>query len=107
MLYKLDKKDDKFASLDPLPFQGLPLEKELEDLLAQNLFDVLFEESNLMPIFQERAWQEEADIYALNRAGDLVIFELKRDGAGAGRFTRPCAIARRRAASTTRNCNAS
>lgn len=84
MLYKLDKKDDKFASLDPLPFQGLPLEKELEDLLAQNLFDVLFEESNLMPIFQERAWQEEADIYALNRAGDLVIFELKRDGAGGG-----------------------
>lgn len=84
MLYKLEKKDGNFASLDPQPFHGLPLEKELEDLLAQNLFDVLFEESNLMPIFQERAWQEEADIYALNKAGDLVVFELKRDGAGAG-----------------------
>ena len=84
MLYKLDKKDGKFSSLDPQPFRGLPLEKELEDLLAQNLFDVLFEERNLMPIFQERAWQEEADIYALDRDGNLVIFELKRDGAGAG-----------------------
>lgn len=84
MLYKLDKEDDKFASLDPMPFHGLPLEKELEDLLAQNLFDVLFEESKLMPIFQERAWQEEADIYALNERGDLFVFELKRDGAGAG-----------------------
>jgi len=31
-----------------------------------------------MPIFQERQLQPEADIYALNREGDLVIFELKR-----------------------------
>ena len=31
-----------------------------------------------MPIFQERQLQAEADIYALNTAGDLVIFELKR-----------------------------
>ncbi|MFO0885903.1 MAG: hypothetical protein U0894_17245 [Pirellulales bacterium] len=27
--------------------------------------------------------QEEADIYALNEKGELVIFELKRDGVGA------------------------
>ncbi len=31
-----------------------------------------------MPIFQERQLQAEADVYALNKAGDLVIFELKR-----------------------------
>ena len=31
-----------------------------------------------MTIFQERQLQAEADFYALNKAGDLVIFELKR-----------------------------
>lgn len=85
MLYKLTQSPDKhFQAIDPVPFEGLPKEKELEDLIAQNLWDVLFENNNLMPVFQERAWQEEADIYALNRQGDLVIFELKRDSAGAG-----------------------
>lgn len=85
MLYKLSKTaGDKFAAIDPLPFTGLPREKELEDLLAQNLWDVLFEGNELMPILQERAWQAEADIYALNREGELFIFELKRDDAGGG-----------------------
>jgi hypothetical protein len=84
MLYKLGKSARRFDSIDPLPFSGLPLEKELEDLLAQNLWDVLFEGSQLMPIFQERSWQPEADIYALNEQGDLVIFELKRAHADGG-----------------------
>lgn len=84
MLYKLEKYHDKFNSIEPLPFAGIPLEKELEDLLAQNLWDVLFEGSQLMPIFQERAWQPEGDIYALNEQGDLVIFELKRAHADGG-----------------------
>ena len=44
---------------------------------------MLFEGNELMPICQERPQQEEADIYALNERGELVIFELKRDGAGA------------------------
>ena len=84
MLYKLGKSAQTFDSIDPLPFSGLPLEKELEDLLAQNLWDVLFEGSQLMPIFQERSWQPEADIYALNEHADLVIFELKRAHADGG-----------------------
>ena len=84
MLYKLGKSAKKFDSIDPLPFSGVPLEKELEDLLAQNLWDVLFESSQLMPILQERSWQPEADIYALNEQGDLVIFELKRAHADGG-----------------------
>lgn len=84
MLYKLGKSANSFDSIDPLPFYGLPLEKELEDLLAQNLWDVLFEGSKLMPVRQERAWQPEADIYALNEQGDLVIFELKRASADGG-----------------------
>ncbi|MGH8559601.1 MAG: hypothetical protein ACRESZ_19545 [Methylococcales bacterium] len=52
--------------------------------MAQNLWDVLFETSQLMPIRQERSWQPEADIYALNDKGDLVIFELKRAHADGG-----------------------
>jgi len=84
MLYKLNKIGNKFVAMDPLPFSRIPLEKELEDLLAQNLWDVLFEGSELMPIFQERVWQPEADIYALNEQGDLVLFELKRAQAQAG-----------------------
>jgi hypothetical protein len=84
MLYRLGRSAQAFDSIDPLPFSGLPLEKELEDLLAQNLWDVLFEGSPLMPLFQERSWQPEADIYALNEQGDLVIFELKRAHADGG-----------------------
>jgi hypothetical protein len=84
MLYKLTRSKDRFDAIDPLPFWGLPREKELEDLLAENLWDVLFEGNELMPILQERAWQAEADIYALDRQGDLFIFELKRDDAGGG-----------------------
>jgi hypothetical protein len=84
MLYKLSKSAQTFDAIDPLPFSGLPLEKALEDLLAQNLWDVLFEGSQLMPISQERSWQPEADIYALNEHGDLVIFELKRAQADGG-----------------------
>ena len=84
MLYKLGHSTPGiFDSLKPLPFQNLGLEKHLEDLLANNLLEVLFEDE-LMPIFQERSWQAEADIYALNRKGDLIIFELKRGGAGGG-----------------------
>src|ERR1035438_4053833 len=84
MLSKLGKRQDKFDSIEPVAFKGLPKEKELEDLLAKSLWDVLFEGNELLPIFQERSWQPEADIYALNRQGDLIIFELKRENADHG-----------------------
>jgi hypothetical protein len=84
MLYKLVKKQDKFDSIEPIAFKGLPREKELEDLIAKRMWDVLFEGNELMVIRQERAWQPEADIYALNKQGDLIIFELKREHADAG-----------------------
>jgi len=84
MLYKLGMSGKRFDSIEPMSYKGLPKEKHLEDLIAQNLFDVLFEGNELMPIKQERQWQPEADIYALDRKGDLFVFELKRDDAGAG-----------------------
>lgn len=69
--------------LSPVTYLSLnnlkKLEKDLENLLADNLFEVLFEDSPLMPIFQERQMQAEADIYALDEKGNLIIFELKRD----------------------------
>jgi len=86
MLYKLQKTADKFDRIEPLPFKDFSsfghVEKDLEILIADNILDVLFEDSGFMPIFQERLYKAEADIYALNEHGELVIFELKRSNAG-------------------------
>ena len=52
-------------------------EKDLENLLAKHLQVLFTEDSLLMPIFQERPMQPEPDLFALDRWGNLVIFELK------------------------------
>ena len=52
-------------------------EKHIEDYIANNIKEVL-PTIDLMTIFQERKWQEEPDIMAMNGQGDLYIFELKR-----------------------------
>ncbi len=87
MLYKLTIAHNGAKDLEPLPFLDFAdlgkIEKDLEVLVATHLLDVLFEDAALMPIFQERPMQAEADLYALNRAGNLVIFELKRGLAGS------------------------
>ena len=78
----LSNTDQGLGTLEPLSFLNVDdlqrTEKDLENLLADHLMDVLFEDAALMTIFQERQLQAEADLYALNKAGDLVIFELKR-----------------------------
>lgn len=88
MLYKLGSSGGNFDKLEPVAFKDFSsfgkLEKDLEDLIAKSILDVLFEDSSLMPIFQERQYQAEADIYALNEKGELIIFELKRAAAGEG-----------------------
>lgn len=87
MLYKLKETQNTFHGLEPIPFLDFSrldrVEKDLENLLAEHLLNVLFEDAALMPMFQERALQAEADLYALNKEGDLVVFELKRGLAGA------------------------
>ena len=87
MLYKLAIDNDGCKDLVPLPFLDFAdlgkIEKDLEVLLATHLLDVLFEDAAVMPIFQERPIQAEADLYALKRDGSLVIFELKRGFAGS------------------------
>ena len=86
MLYKLGSTNGKFDRLEPLPFKDFSsfgqLEEDLEELIARSILDVLFEDASLMPIFQERQYRAEADIYALNERGELIIFELKRGAAG-------------------------
>lgn len=84
MLFKLQESDNSIE-IEPLGYKDFSsfgqLEKDLENLIAKNILDVLFEDAKLMPIFQERQYQAEADIYALNEKGELVIFELKRSSA--------------------------
>ena len=86
MLYKLSPMTVALGALEPLPFLDVAdlqqREKDLENLLATHLLDVLFEDALLLAVFQERQLQAEADLYALNRNGDLVIFEVKRGVAG-------------------------
>jgi len=86
MIYKLDTDGDKLTGLDPVPFydfgQLSKLEKDLENLLAENLLNKLFEDNALMPIYQEKPYDSLADIYALTEKGDLVVFELKRGIVG-------------------------
>lgn len=86
MLYKLSSTNGTFDRLEPVAFKDFSsfgqLEKNLEDLIAGSILEILFEDASLMPIFQERQYQAEADVYALNREGDLTIFELKRGVAG-------------------------
>jgi len=88
MLFELQLEDDDTDGLEPLPFLNLKqidrLEKDLENLLADHLYQTLYQQAPLMPFFQERSLQKEADLYALDEDGNLVIFELKRGGAGAG-----------------------
>ncbi len=85
MLFRLSR---DFATLEPLPFRDVSAyqqrEKDLENLIATNLFETLFEGMPLLPFFQERNYQAESDIYALDRSGDVVLFELKVGTAGTG-----------------------
>ena len=88
MLYKLKSAEGRFFGIERMPFRDFASfgqrEKDLEDLIAQNLLDDLFEEAGLMPVCQERQGQPVADIYAVNATGELTIFELKVGTAGAG-----------------------
>lgn len=90
MLYKI-KKNGLPNVIEPVGFKDFAeislLEKDLENLIAKNLFGVLYESNNLLPICQERQGQAISDIYALDRAGNLVIFELKRSTAGEDAVT--------------------
>ena len=79
MLYQLNSDNpalsEKVASRPPEHFSLL--EKNIEDFVSSRLAEFVSEE-HLMLIGQERKWQEEADLLALDKTGILYIFELKR-----------------------------
>lgn len=77
MLYKYNK--DVIEALPYLDYTHLKgIEKDLENLIVKHLDELYTMNGQLMPIFQERKWQEEPDILALDKEGNLIIFELKR-----------------------------
>lgn len=81
MLYKFQKgQEQEQVQVEKVPFHNINKvkgkEKDLENLLANHLQD-FFSDPVLMPISQERNWQEEPDLMALDENGTLYIFELK------------------------------
>ncbi|MBC8520391.1 MAG: hypothetical protein H8D26_00135, partial [Methanomicrobia archaeon] len=85
MLFKLpDVEKAQSAGLKAIKIKSISnagwKEKDLENLLANNITQLIREEY-LMTIGQERPLQEEPDILALDRQGTLYLFELKRDKA--------------------------
>lgn len=53
-------------------------EKHLEEILSDMIGETIFQD--YLVFGRERNYQKEADIYAINEDGDLVIFELKVNG---------------------------
>jgi len=51
-------------------------ERDLQDILFRSL-DRLFPDDELVLLMQSRNWQEEPDLMAVDKNGDLFIFELK------------------------------
>lgn len=51
-------------------------EADFQQMMYENL-DVLLPEDELLLIMQSRRWQEEPDLMAIDKNGDLYIFELK------------------------------
>lgn len=79
MLYKFDAQSPAFAPRVPIqsPASFGIKEKDIEVFFAAHIHE-LIPEDQLMLIGQERQYQEEADLFALDRNGTLYIFELKR-----------------------------
>ncbi|MDE0343882.1 MAG: hypothetical protein OXK82_12085 [Deltaproteobacteria bacterium] len=79
MLYKLNienpERSEKVAIRPPVHFSIR--EEHIENFVKSRLSEIVSEE-HLMLIGQERKGQEEADLLAIDKAGTLFIFELKR-----------------------------
>ncbi|GBR76820.1 hypothetical protein NO2_1310 [Candidatus Termititenax persephonae] len=77
MLYEFS--DGKISPVKFFSYQEIfGKEKDLENLLARNMEELFYGEQ-IMTIFQERSGQQAPDICGLDKDGNLVIFELKRE----------------------------
>ena len=79
MLYKLNGDNpERSAKVAIRPPEHFSLHEEhIENFVKSRLSEIVSEE-HLLLIGQERKWQEEADLLALDKEGALYIFELKR-----------------------------
>ncbi len=79
MLYKLNAAEiESSARMEVRTPADFNLkEQDIENFLKSHLGEIVSEDQ-LMLIGQERKWQEEADLLALDKDGVLYIFELKR-----------------------------
>jgi hypothetical protein len=79
MIYEISKEDkDYLQQVKSICLSDIEwLEKDLENLISNNIFLFILE-NQLMVISQEKSFQEQADILALDKDGTLFIFELKR-----------------------------
>ena len=76
MIFKIDK---QLRTIAPVPYKSYQgKEKHLEDLVKSLIGCEIFPE--LLVFGNERSFQREADIFAVNERGDLVIIELKIEG---------------------------
>lgn len=82
MLYKLDSSKIDYKKVNRVTLNDIGWkELDLQKLLSKHIQDLIYS-NDLMTIFNERPLQEEPDILALDKAGDLYIFELKRWSSG-------------------------
>ena len=78
MLFKIDAKNNDYTKVNRVFLSSFGWkEKNLQEMLSNHIQD-LISTSELLTIFNERDLQEEPDILALDKHGDLYIFELKR-----------------------------
>lgn len=78
MLYKLDISSKDYTKVNRVLLSTFGWKEiDLQGLLSNHIQD-LITSSELMTILNERPRQEEPDILALDKNGDLYIFELKR-----------------------------
>lgn len=77
MIFKLKKHEHNITRVQRNRLSDIGWrEDDFQKLLFRNLEKVLQDEELLL-IMQSRKWQEEPDLMAVNRDGDLLIFELK------------------------------
>lgn len=78
MLYELNKSFNGYKKVKKTTLHDIGCtEKQLENLVSANIRDFIYT-NDLFTIFTERQFQEEPDIIALDKNGDMYIFELKR-----------------------------
>lgn len=78
MLYKLSQNKQDYTKVKRVTLAEIGWkELDLQRLMSSHIQDFIYS-NDLLTIFNERPRQEEPDILAIDRNGDLYILELKR-----------------------------